>query len=592
MAYTINKTDGSILTTVADGQVDSLSTDISLIGKNYSGFGEILNENLIKMLENFASVSRPTKPLRGEIWFDVSESRLKVYNGVDFSTVGSATISTLQPTTLNPGDLWFNDTDKQLYFYDGANTILLGPMYSSLQGVSGFTIENITDTLNQERVVASLYVGSVLVGIFSRDSFTPKNTITGFTGSIVPGFNLASISGIKLNGTALNAEQLNGLSSDFYMLKATNNIMNGTLSLTNNSGLTIGSTPGNGQFFIDGGDVVIANTASNRDLQLRVKRGITPETALSIQSATQTLNLYENVPTSTVVAGGSMIVNGNLTVNGTTTTVNTTDLLIEDKNIELATATVPSDANADGGGIILKGDTDHSLLWSDAGSSWNSTEHINLVSGKSFKIDGVEVLSGSALGTGITSAPGITSFGNQTFLNVDDLYFNDNIIECTAYNGNIKLLPNGTGVVDVSSKRISNIATPLAGADAATKEYVDARIETDPLILSMDVSSATNQSGYWTNADIANQLTLLAPPAQFRNGKEARILCVAYTNNNVSVDVNSLLQKATTVAVTPTGTATVLTDVVLPTVTVTGPTLTITRFIKTFRIEAGVWTAL
>ena len=59
MAYLITKSDGTTLTTVSDGQIDDLSTDLTLIGKNYSGFGEAFNENLIKLLENFASTVRP-----------------------------------------------------------------------------------------------------------------------------------------------------------------------------------------------------------------------------------------------------------------------------------------------------------------------------------------------------------------------------------------------------------------------------------------------------------------------------------------------------------------------------------------------------
>ena len=70
MAYQINKTDGTIIATVADGQIDTLSTDITLIGKNYSGFGEAFNENLVKMLENFASTTAPLHPLKGQVWFD------------------------------------------------------------------------------------------------------------------------------------------------------------------------------------------------------------------------------------------------------------------------------------------------------------------------------------------------------------------------------------------------------------------------------------------------------------------------------------------------------------------------------------------
>jgi hypothetical protein len=116
MAYQINKTDGTVVATVADGQIDTLSTDLTLIGKNYSGFGEALNENFIKLLENFASTTRPTHPIRGQIWFDVSELKLKVYSGTQFLPVSSATIANTQPTSLGVGDLWFNDVDRQLYF--------------------------------------------------------------------------------------------------------------------------------------------------------------------------------------------------------------------------------------------------------------------------------------------------------------------------------------------------------------------------------------------------------------------------------------------------------------------------------------------
>ena len=76
MAYLINKSDGTILTTVSDGQIDDLSTDLTFIGKNYSGFGEALNENFVKLLENFAGVTRPSRPVRGQIWFDVTELKL------------------------------------------------------------------------------------------------------------------------------------------------------------------------------------------------------------------------------------------------------------------------------------------------------------------------------------------------------------------------------------------------------------------------------------------------------------------------------------------------------------------------------------
>jgi hypothetical protein len=240
MAYTINKTDGTILATVADGQVDDLSTDITLIGKNYSGFGEALNENLIKMLEHFSSTAQPPNPIRGQIWFDASELKLKVYNGTGFVPVSSATISSQQPLNLGVGDLWFNDVEKQLYFYDGTNTILLGPDYSVSQGVSGFRVANILDSLNQSRVITYLYTNGVLLGIFSKDAFTPKLPIDGFSGSIIPGFNSGTLAGLKFNVTATNSEKLGGQLASLYVRNDTSNIVNGQIIISSNLGIIIG----------------------------------------------------------------------------------------------------------------------------------------------------------------------------------------------------------------------------------------------------------------------------------------------------------------------------------------------------------------
>ena len=229
MAYQINKTDGTILSTVADGQIDTLSSDLTLIGKNYSGFGEALNENLVKLLENFAETTAPTNPLRGQIWFDSSELKLKVYNGAAFVPVSSATISNTQPTTLGVGDLWFNDVDRQLFFYDGTNTILLGPSYSESQGLSGIKVDNITDTLNQNRVITYLYNNGILLGIFSKDSFTPKTPINGYEGDINPGFNSGTLANLKFDVTCTNSEALGGEPASSYVRNDTSNIINGQL---------------------------------------------------------------------------------------------------------------------------------------------------------------------------------------------------------------------------------------------------------------------------------------------------------------------------------------------------------------------------
>ena len=79
MSYQLNKTNGELLVDLVDGQIDTASTDITLVGKNYKGFGEFINENYIKMLENFSNTAAPSNPMTGQLWFDSGEQRLKIY---------------------------------------------------------------------------------------------------------------------------------------------------------------------------------------------------------------------------------------------------------------------------------------------------------------------------------------------------------------------------------------------------------------------------------------------------------------------------------------------------------------------------------
>lgn len=101
---------------------------------------------------------------------------------------------------------------------------------------------------------------------------------------------------------------------------------------------------------------------------------------------------------------------GNLTVNGTTTTINSTTLQVDDKNIELGTVATPSDTTADGGGLTLKGSTDHTIVWANSTDSWDFSEHINIASGKEFRIAGTKVLDATSLGTAVVTSS-LTSVG-------------------------------------------------------------------------------------------------------------------------------------------------------------------------------------
>jgi hypothetical protein len=117
--------------------------------------------------------------------------------------------------------------------------------------------------------------------------------------------------------------------------------------------------------------------------------------------------------TQPVTFGSNVTVTGDLTVNGTTTTINSTTVTIDDKNFVLGDVASPTDAGADGGGITLKGTTDKSFNWVDATDAWTSSEHLNLLTGKAFYINGTSVLNASTLGSGVTGSS-LTSVGTIT----------------------------------------------------------------------------------------------------------------------------------------------------------------------------------
>ena len=190
MPYTINKTNGTIISTVQDGTVDAKSLDITLVGKNYSGYGEIFNENFVKMLENFSNLTPPTKPLTGQIYFNLAQRKLKINTGIGsdpWKSVGVIENSNSKPSGYNAGDLWWKTDEGRLYAYTGAGTTwtLIGPT-SSKTGFSGAL----------ETTVLRATAGSDLVVRFDVDGETTAitsnidNTTNGGTNATDPQYNL------------------------------------------------------------------------------------------------------------------------------------------------------------------------------------------------------------------------------------------------------------------------------------------------------------------------------------------------------------------------------------------------------------------
>ena len=274
MAYTINKTSGAVLTTVADGTLDN-TTDITLIGKNYPGYGEILNENFVKLLENFASTAQPTSPLAGQLWWDSTNSLLKVYNGSAFKVISSTTSSASAPSSNITGDLWWDTANGQLKAYNGTSWTTVGPAAPSGLGTSGAIVESVTDSLAVSHTIISLYAANVRVAIVSKDQvFTPSPAISGFT-TIKPGLNLASTAVIANNqytGTVSDADQLDGLNSTDFMRATANTSTSGTLAVNNNTGLTVGSAA-DAKISVASSNVTAENQTNGGYFRIRTRSG-------------------------------------------------------------------------------------------------------------------------------------------------------------------------------------------------------------------------------------------------------------------------------------------------------------------------------
>ena len=233
MPYQINKYNGAQITVVADGTIDN-TLDIKLIGKNYAGYGEVQNENLVFMLEHFANATAPARPITGQIWFDSGTGKLKFYDGTKFRTTGGAEIGVTSPTGLTTGDFWFDTSNKQLYTYDGSQYILVGPQGVAGSGTTQMKSRSVRDGTGASHAIIEAILNNVTVFIISPDAdFTLDNSvnaITGFT-KIRQGVTLCytnndsqlgqTTSSHRFWGTASNADRLGGFDVSSFVRSGT-----------------------------------------------------------------------------------------------------------------------------------------------------------------------------------------------------------------------------------------------------------------------------------------------------------------------------------------------------------------------------------
>ena len=202
MAYTINLTDGAVFAVIADGTINT-SSSMTLVGKNYAGYGSFLDTNFIHLLENSSNSTAPSAPLTGQLWWDSTNALMKVYNGTVWKTISAATAQGTAPTSTVTGDLWFDTSVQQLKIWTGTAWLIVGPAYSNSQGLSGAYAETITDVGSVEHVVTVTYAANSAVSITSPDAnFIPQapwstNFPTIFKGTTV--WNVGATGGNIVN---------------------------------------------------------------------------------------------------------------------------------------------------------------------------------------------------------------------------------------------------------------------------------------------------------------------------------------------------------------------------------------------------------
>lgn len=237
MPYSIDRFNGSTLTVIEDGTIDT-TLDIKLIGKNYAGYGEVQNENFLHILESFSGTSAPTKPISGQIWFDSGTKKLKFYDATKWRTTGGAEVSPSSPAGLTTGDMWWDSANDQLFVNkNGTDFVLIGP-----QGVGGFgttTMKSIAlrDLGNVSHAVIEAIADGEVVFIISSDaefdldpSFDAHHielTALGYS-KIKTGVTMANTgaSGVTSSahrfwGTASNSLKINGFSDSEFVKSAT-----------------------------------------------------------------------------------------------------------------------------------------------------------------------------------------------------------------------------------------------------------------------------------------------------------------------------------------------------------------------------------
>jgi hypothetical protein len=276
MAYTINRYDGQQLTQVLDATINN-ATDLKLVGRNFAGYGEVQNENFVYLLENFSGESEPENKIRGQLWFDTANQKIKIYSGNRWKTIGFIensdseplqfngdiwndtvnqklnfydgesyrTIAITQnatesPNNLKEGDFWWNTETKQLFAYNGTDFDLIGPPRAGEEPTL-MVSELVKDTENNDQALIRAVVDGESVFVISENEFVISSStpVPGFS-TVKKGITLINSESGRTKeentwfwGTASDADRLDGLTSSQFLRRDIDSDTQGNIEFTN-----------------------------------------------------------------------------------------------------------------------------------------------------------------------------------------------------------------------------------------------------------------------------------------------------------------------------------------------------------------------
>ncbi len=336
MPYTINFSDtiNKQAITVNDGSVPNQETSLQFPGKNSNNYGQVIGENFLHLLENFAKNSAPSRPIEGQLWYDITPgiNQLKVYDGTNWVSSGGLRKGGNQPgaSESTAGDLWVDTGNQQLYLFTGSGWILVGPEFST--GLSsGTKPESIQGTDDLAHSIVKIQVGGKVVAIISSEQFTPKANIAGFS-TLQPGVNLSATDvegdGIpKMYGTAEKADALvvgsQTVAANNFLRSDTTSSSDFGIKIKNNAGVEVGLS-GTLKLSVEGQAGVLSHQTAGSNIDIKVNDNGVSRTVMRVDS-TQKVGINTTAPTEALEVSGNIKTTGADASSGKIIVDNTTD---------------------------------------------------------------------------------------------------------------------------------------------------------------------------------------------------------------------------------------------------------------------------